>query len=244
MITHWQVKYIQSLHEKKQRDEAGVFVAEGTKIINELLAAPQFPVVQLYAIESWVQRHVSIHQHCSLVTVTKSMLSRISFLSTPHEVLGIFKQPADELLTPASKGLVLMLDDVQDPGNVGTILRTADWFGITNIVCSLQTADAYAPKVVQASMGSIARVQVKYTVLNDYLLQHTDVPVYVTSLEGTAVQEMEKIKSGILVIGNEAKGVSDAILTKAHQKITIKKLGKAESLNAAVAAGIVLSYVV
>lgn len=137
-----------------------------------------------------------------------------------------------------------MLEDIQDPGNLGTIIRLADWFGIKNIVCSNATVDVYNPKVVQATMGSMLRVRLTYTDLYEFLKQHGDVRVYGAVLDGIDVTKMEKLREGIIVIGNESKGIGDKVLPFINARITIPKKGEAESLNAAVATGIILSHLV
>ena len=138
----------------------------------------------------------------------------------------------------------MALDTIQDPGNLGTIIRIADWFGIDQIVCSDDCAEVYNPKVVQATMGSIARVKVFYTDLEEWLSVQKEVPIYATTLEGQDIREMKKIQEGIIVVGNESKGISPGVLKLANTKITISQKGKADSLNVAVATGIVLSHIV
>ena len=140
--------------------------------------------------------------------------------------------------------MVLALDNIQDPGNLGTIIRIADWFGISQVVCSEDTADVYNPKVVQATMGSIARVMVSYTSLTGWLSKQKEACIYAAVLDGQDVRTMKKPSGGILVIGNESKGISDEVLKLCNVRITIPQMGKAESLNAAVATGIILSHLV
>ena len=173
--------------------------------------------------------------------VTATELERISQLSTPNKVVAIAAQfkTGDEIIT---KGLItLVLDTIQDPGNLGTIIRIADWFGIGQIVCSEDSADCYNPKVVQSTMGSIARVKVYYTDLEEWLSGQEGINIYATSLYGEDITTMEKMNEGIIIIGNESKGISEPVMSLANKKITIPKKGQAESLNAAVAAGIVLA---
>jgi TrmH family RNA methyltransferase len=244
MLIKSQVKYIQSLSQKKLRDEEGVFVAEGPKIINELLRSATVKPRALYAVPEWIQVHNDVlsTMHANAVNeVSVSELERISFLSTPNQVLGIFSRPVFAAAADPAKSIVLMLDTIQDPGNMGTLLRTADWFGIEQVVCSEDSADAFNPKVVQSTMGSISRVQVEYTDLDRYLQKHAHVPVYAATLDGTPVHELKKIKNGILLIGNESKGIRASLLQKTTHRITIPGRGGAESLNAAVAAGILMN---
>ncbi|HEX6430953.1 MAG TPA: RNA methyltransferase [Niastella sp.] len=244
MLIKSQVKYIQSLSHKKLRDSEGVFVAEGPKLINELLSAG-LPVQQLYAVKEWIEGHRQ-PMTVSITEISQSELERISGLQTPNQVLGIFKKPAFSSFTthpPVRNTLSLMLDTIQDPGNMGTIIRCADWFGISQIFCSSDCADAFNPKVVQASMGSITRVQVWYGSLTQLLTEAPDVPTYAAVLNGTDLRTLPPIKEGIIIIGNESKGVSDEVLALTRNRITIPRHGKAESLNAAVATGIILSHI-
>ncbi|RYY30151.1 MAG: RNA methyltransferase, partial [Chitinophagaceae bacterium] len=161
MLVKSKVKYIQSLSQKKFRDEEGVFVAEGPKIINELLAGGRAVPVEIFALQSWFDGHATLvarHPDIMVIPVSESELERISFLSTPNEVLGVFKKPVFE--QTKTSGLILLLDNLQDPGNLGTIIRCADWFGVNRIVCNPGSADHFNPKVVQSSMASIVRVEV------------------------------------------------------------------------------------
>ena len=242
MLIKSQVKYIQSLSHKKLRDSEGVFVAEGPKLINELLSAG-LPVQQLYAVKEWIEgqgRQLTV----PVTEITASELERISLLQTPNQVLGIFKKPVFTAYRPERNTLSLMLDTIQDPGNLGTIIRCADWFGISQIFCSPDCADAWNPKVVQATMGSIARVQVAYGSLTEWLVQAKGLPAYAAILNGTDLRQQPAIKEGIIIIGNESKGISAEVLALCSNRITIPRHGQAESLNAAVATGIILSHLV
>lgn len=241
MLVKSQVKYIQSLGHKKQRDEEGAFIAEGPKLINELLNAPHVPLINLFAVREWIEMNRSPITEKSMVELTESELERISFLTTPNQVMGIFKKPSFPEMKIEGK-VTLVLDNIQDPGNLGTIVRIADWFGVEHIVCSEDSADVFNPKVVQATMGSISRVQVIYTSLPVFLSGHHNIPVYASGLDGMDIPSMKPIKEGIIVIGNESKGINSELLKMIENKITIPRKGKAESLNAAVAAGIILSH--
>ena len=241
------VKYIQSLSQKKQRDEDGVFIAEGPKIINELLADPAMEVIELFATASWVasSRLLLLDIDSSkIIEIGEEELKRTSFLITPNQVLGLFKQPFTGVPTDFNGKITLMADTLQDPGNMGTIIRCADWFGIDQLICSRESADAYNPKTVQSSMGSIARVRVKYEDLGSVLTANPAVPAYAASLEGKSIYEMERISEGIILVGNESRGISPDILRLIKNRITIPRKGKAESLNAAIAMGIILSHLV
>jgi RNA methyltransferase, TrmH family len=244
MLVKSQVKYIQSLSQKKLRDEESVFVAEGPKIINELLRASNVQFRQLFAVESWInanQELLNVKPGGQVIAIDEKELERISFLKTPNDVLGIFQKPSFN--APILKGAVsLLLDSIQDPGNMGTILRCADWFGIQTIICSEECADVFAPKVIQSTMGSISRVQVLYADPLQFLANHAGLPLYAAVLGGNDISSFKKIKEGIILIGNESKGLRDAILDLPVQRLTIPKKGGAESLNAAIATGIILSH--
>jgi TrmH family RNA methyltransferase len=176
-----------------------------------------------------------------LLEITVPELEKISALTTPNQVLGVFKKAADTTFI-ATGQVNLMLDSIQDPGNLGTIIRIADWFGIGSIICSNHCADIYNPKVVQSTMGSLGRVGIVYTDLLDWIHHHPEVKLFATSLGGKNLYSFNKISSGVIVIGNESKGVQDEILGLAYEQVTIPKYGQAESLNVAVATGIVLSH--
>lgn len=245
MLSKTHTKYIQSLQHKKFRDEAGVFIAEGPKIVSELLNGHQFICKEIIATENWLQQHALLlvkDKEIPLIAVKDADLQKISSLTTANHVLAIFEkkvQPAD--IDLANK-ITLMLDTIQDPGNMGTIIRIADWFGIQNLLCSLACADMYNPKVVQSSMGSLGRMNMIYTDLTAWMHTHKQVKLYATALSGKDIRAIGKINEGMIVIGNESRGVDEAILNHADEKITICKTGAAESLNAAVAAGIILSH--
>jgi len=244
MITKNQVKYIQSLGQKKSRDAENRFVAEGPKLVNELLQAENCRIVQLYALKEWIDNHPNAGAQAEIIGVSADELEKISQLSTANQVLAIIEK-IQWKSDPEIKGNIsLALDTIQDPGNMGTIIRLADWFGLKNIFCSPDCADSYNPKVVQASMGSIARVRIDYTNLSSLLKNTNDLRTYAAVLDGRDVTKMEKISEGIIVIGNESKGINEEILKLSHVQITIPGKGKTESLNAAVATGIILSHLV
>ena len=165
-------------------------------------------------------------------------------MSTPNQVLAIAKKIEWESEAIIKGNISLALDEIQDPGNMGTIIRLADWFGLKNIFCTINCADAYNPKVVQASMGSITRVRIEYTDLHLLLEKNNELRIYATALNGRDITKIEKLNEGIIIIGNESKGISDEILALANARLTIPRKGKAESLNAAVATGIILSHLI
>ena len=244
MISKNQVKYIQSLGQKKSRDFENRFIAEGPKLVNELLTAENCRIVQLFALKEWIDENPNATKHTELFEISGVELEKISQLTTPNQVLAVIEK-IQWKNDPEVKGSIsLALDTIQDPGNMGTIIRLADWFGIKNVFCSTDCVDVYNPKVVQSSMGSISRVRVEYTDILSWLTENNDVPTYAAVLDGKDVSKMEKIKEGIIVIGNESKGINEEMLKLANVQITIRGKGKAESLNAAVATGIILSHLV
>jgi RNA methyltransferase, TrmH family len=243
MLGKSKTKYIQSLGQKKARDEEGLFIAEGPRIIAELLAENRTPVREIYALQSWTDEHASITNGITITVITEDELGRISQLSTPNQVVALVEKGADPLLRPNGQ-VSLALDGIQDPGNLGTIIRIADWFGIDQIICSPDCADQYNPKVVQATMGSIARVQLQYTDLVSWHSPYKGIPVYAAALNGKDIATVPAMMEGVIIIGNESKGIRPQVMELATDRITIPKKGKAESLNAAVATGIILAKLV
>ncbi|MBS1921712.1 MAG: RNA methyltransferase [Bacteroidetes bacterium] len=244
MLVKSKLKYIQSLGHKKPRDEAGVFIAEGTKLVKELLEEQPASVLEVFALKEWLDAHSKLLTKSKTEEITPIELGRISQLSTPNKVLAVIKQFSSSFPATAIGKIVLALDGIQDPGNLGTMIRNADWFGIEQIVCSPECADIYSPKVVQATMGSIARVKTFYVDLKSWMINQKGVRIYAAVLEGLDIYTMKKIKEGIILIGNESKGIREELLNMANVKITIPRRGKAESLNASVAAGVILGQLV
>lgn len=245
MLSKKTIKYIQSLSHKKFRDINGAFIAETPKVVDEFLRSP-FEFETVFATEKWYlenEEKLKDLNDDQKVMVTESDLGRISQLKTPHDVLAVMKIPHTNIPEKISGQWAIMLDDVQDPGNVGTIIRIADWFGIKNIFCSLQTANVFSPKVVQATMGSLAHVKVFYCQLQP-LIGQFGLDLFAASLEGESLYDCERQQEGILLIGNEANGISESLMDIATKKVTISRIGQAESLNAAVATGIILSHLV
>jgi len=245
MFSKTHTKYIQSLHHKKFRDEYGVFIAEGTKVVVELLNVDKFECKELFALPDWFVANAKIlnnQNEIVKIELKDFELEKISALSTPNNVLGIFQKSTLPQTIQTKQKITLVLDAIQDPGNLGTIIRNADWFGVENIVCSLTCADIYNPKVVQSTMGSLGRVNVVYKDLPNWLAENKSVKKFAAYLDGSNVSTLKGIKEAILIIGNEGKGISEEVMNLVDEKITIKKIGKAESLNAAVASGIILSY--
>ena len=246
LITKSQVKYIQSLAHKKFRDAEGVFVVEGPKVTLELLMDAQLRPRQVYAVKDWIlELPPELGKRLKadlLVEVSEAELERLSALTTANQVVAIFEKPVFPVPVWTA-GVHLVLDTIQDPGNLGTIVRLADWFGISAVVAGPESADVFNPKAVQSTMGSIGRVNVLY---EDpaALLSRLHLPVYAAVLEGERLYGLPRIRQGFIVIGNEARGISDDLLKLATRRITIPRIGAAESLNAAVATGIILSHLV
>jgi RNA methyltransferase, TrmH family len=246
MLSKTHTKYIQSLQHKKSRDEAGLFIAEGPKLVPDLLAGGKFICTELLASKEWMGHNGklrSTHPGISFNEVEDFELQKISALTTAHAVLGVFKKSVPDHDINISNKITLALDTIQDPGNLGTIIRIADWFGVENIICSQGCADMYNPKVVQSTMGSLGRVNIIYVNLAQWLGENSSVKIYAASLDGKPLTSLGKLKEGIIIIGNEAHGISDEAMDLVNEKITIPKKGEAESLNAAVAAGIIVSHV-
>lgn len=256
LISKSQVKYIQSLSHKKFRDEAGVFVAEGPKIVGELLHMPGMRCRQVYATDEWMEGGMSVRQGSGgagqgagapgalpVQEVGEAELGRMSALATPNQVLAVFEKP---VFPPPefNKGITLILDGIQDPGNLGTLVRIADWFGLAAVVCSADTADVFNAKAIQSTMGSVGRVPVIYADPVAVVSGYYGMPVYAAVLGGRDLDTVGRVECGWIVIGNESKGIRAGLLELATERVTIPGRGRAESLNAAVAGGIVVSHLV
>jgi RNA methyltransferase, TrmH family len=247
MISRETIKHITSLREKKYREISGEFVVEGEKTISELLKS-SLEIIAVYATAEWLKQNASDYSEkmYQFVEVTDNELKRISNFITPNKVLAVAKIKEIPLAEMnLHKGFTLMLDDIRDPGNMGTILRTADWFGVDTIICSATSVDLYNPKVIQASMGSFLRVKVAYTDLKSVLVQNPTIPAIGAFMEGTPVSVAKsEIESGFIIIGSEASGISKEIHSFITHKVSIPAIlhgnSSPESMNAAVAAGIVM----
>lgn len=243
MISKNKIKYIRSLELKKNRNKEGKFVAEGFKVVDDLLALQ--PADQIVATGEWL-RGKHFGAETEVIEVTDEELKKVSFLQHPQQVLAVFRQATSGDYSINTSELSLALDGVQDPGNLGTIIRIADWFGITHIYCSQDTADVYNPKVVQATMGSIARVKVEYGDLLGLVESlPADVPVYGTLLDGDNIYQQKLENRGLIVMGNEGKGISPALAKKVNHKLLIPNFPEgratADSLNVAIATAITCS---
>ena len=234
MLSKSQIKLITSLKQKKYRQDLGFFVVEGVKTIKELLAS-NLKLHALYTTESF---NIDAKDE---VLISETDLKRISFLKTPNTALAVFKIP--EQSPVETKGLIVALDNVRDPGNLGTIIRLCDWFGVKQLVCSKATVDCFNPKVIQATMGSITRVNISYVDLETFL-KDIDMPVFGAFMDGENVYKKQLAQHGILVMGNEANGVSKTVEALITEKISIPRFGDlqaTESLNVATATSILIS---
>ncbi|WP_188751672.1 TrmH family RNA methyltransferase [Parapedobacter defluvii] len=238
MLSKPQIRTITSLQHKKFRREHGLFVVEGAKSVMEFLHADH-SVKHIFYTSQAATKLIKIPQNIKSEEVSNDDLKRISSLKTPQGVLALIELPTYPPLTGEMlhDTFHLVLDDIQDPGNLGTIIRTADWFGFHRIICSTGSVDAYNPKVVQASMGSLARTQVYYTDIAK-LTRQASVPVFGAMLHGSSIYETDFGHEGLIVLGNEGKGVSDLVLSHIQQPVTIPRIGRAESLNVAISAAL------
>lgn len=243
MLSKTAVKYIQSLSVKKLRDQNKLFIAEGPKIVDEIINEfPQF-IENVYALENYAINHTELllKNKIEPIIIEETDLAKISSLKTPNQVLATLNQPLQAHFIKPIDNITIILEGISDPGNMGTIIRIADWFGIKQIVCSLDCVDIYNPKVVQSSMASIMRVNIIYADIIQLLSKNKDVKSYAAILNGKNIHNFLKPINGFLIIGNESKGLSENVLDHVSEKITIPRIGLAESLNAAVATGIILS---
>ncbi|MEJ7585948.1 MAG: RNA methyltransferase [Ferruginibacter sp.] len=221
-----------------------VFLAEGSKVVMELLNSEKIVCEHILAKPIWLKENegqIRKYFKGTIEVIEDFELERISALTTPGHVVGVFKK-RDEGVIEVQGKITLVLDGIQDPGNLGTMIRIADWFGISAVICSENCADLYNPKVVQSTMGSIGRVEVRYTNLVEWLNKNKGIRIYAAALEGINLYGLKGLQEGIIIIGNESRGISEEIFRMANEKITIPKTGYAESLNAAVAAGIIISH--
>ncbi|HXH18581.1 MAG TPA: RNA methyltransferase, partial [Chitinophagales bacterium] len=245
-----QIKYIQSLSLKKYRHRYGIYVIEGEKIVSEYILN-DYPLNNIYAVKDWILKNRALLQRkkLAITEVSERELKQISLLATPHNVLALARMPEmpslQAIKSRLQHGLHLALEAIQDPGNLGTIIRIADWFDIGSIFCSEDCVDAYNPKVVQASMGSLARVKIIYAGGMIKSLKSipslTSLPLYAATPDGENIFAEELPTDAVILIGNESKGLSEGLLKIAERRVGIPRYGKAESLNAAVAAGIVVA---
>lgn len=236
MLSKNQIKLITSLQQKKYRFANQLFFAEGIKVIQELLVS-NFELVHLYSTKDDFEEVANDKK----TVISESDLKKISALSTANTCLAVFKIAVEKPIIQS--GLILALDSIRDPGNLGTILRLCDWFGINQIICSNETVDIYNPKVVQATMGSIARVNVNYLDLNTFITQ-SNIPIFGTFMDGDNIYKSVLPQEGIVIMGNEANGISQELEKLVKYRLSIPRFGtlqKTESLNVANATAIILS---
>ncbi|TDX00934.1 RNA methyltransferase [Dinghuibacter silviterrae] len=246
MLTKAQIKYIQSLHQKKFRAETGAYIAEGPKIATEVLTEIPRQVQYVAASPAWLTAHACLLKDIPgerVAEVSPPELERLSALVTPNEVLVVLSRQDTAPWVLPEGAWCLALDDVRDPGNLGTIIRIADWFGVGFVVCSEACAEWYNPKVIQATMGSFLRVRALYTDLTAWLKKAAR-PVYAATLEGEPVTRLGELPPGVVLVGNESRGIDPGLRALATREVTIPRAGSAESLNAAIATGIILSHLV
>lgn len=247
MLTKKQLKLFTSLQKKKYRTEHNLFIAEGEKIVLDLLKNG-VKANTILCTPKWLEEHIDFSKKQEVIECDNTIIKKISSLSTPSEIIGIFQMPDYQTDKDYISGnLSLVLDDIQDPGNMGTIIRTADWFGIKNIFCSKGTVDVFNPKTIQATMGAIAKVNIIYCELEELIkeYQSNDFPVYGTFLEGENIYSGNLSNKGFIVMGNEGKGISDNISAIISHKINIPPYNMSdtasESLNVAIATSIICS---
>ena len=239
-VTNNLIKWVYSLSQKKNRDKEGCFVAEGTKCVMDTIG--HFRLRYLFATGEWIETHDA----GEAIVATRQQLDRMSMLKTPADVIAVYEIPKSRISPEEFRGtLSIALDDVQDPGNLGTIIRIADWFGIRSIVCSRSTVDAYNPKVVQATMGAISRVRVEYCDLEQLFAANPDLPVYGTFLDGADIYREELGSEGFILMGNEGKGISRSLEKHVGKRLLIPSypagVPTSESLNVGMATAIVVS---
>ena len=242
MISKNQLKLIHSLEQKKQRKKLGLFLVQGEKNVNELFIS-DFEIVNIFATAAYINKNAKLlsdNQLTSLVIESSDEeLKKAGTLQNNNSVIAVAKCKTYSLPPAEKDGLILVLDQVGDPGNLGTIIRVADWYGIKHLVCSPDCADIYNPKVIAATMGSFSRVQVSHTDLHEYL-KSQEKPIFGAFLEGKNIHHSQLPSNALIVMGSESHGISDVVAKLVTDKITIPNFGQAESLNVAMATGIIL----
>lgn len=247
MLTKNEIKFIKSLSTKRERDANRLFIAEGSKLVKDIIGCGG-QVMQMVALSSWILENADFIETHQLIphSISPSEMDRITELSTPSPVFAVFHQPQhSKSEVPASS--ILILDDIRDPGNLGTIIRTADWFGIRTIICSSETVDCFNPKVIQSTMGSILRVSLTYVLLEKFICENrSKYTYYGTFMNGDSIKSISYTQPSALIIGNEAHGISKEVEQLIDQRIAIPGnqiadgIAGPESLNAAIATSVVL----
>jgi len=243
MLSKAQISLITSLQNKKYRKQHGLFIVEGIKSVQEFISS-SYQVESIFYTDDANTKVGKISHNIKSYQLTETEFQKISILKSPQGILALVKLPKQQQIkvNDLRNCYNIVLDDVQDPGNLGTIIRTAEWFGIKHIICSIGTVDAYNPKVVQATMGSLSRIQIYYVDLHEFI-SSTDLPVYGALLNGQSIYQTEWGAEGLIVMGNEGNGISTAILALIDQAVTIPRIGQAESLNVAVATTVFCSEI-
>ncbi|WP_293944505.1 MULTISPECIES: TrmH family RNA methyltransferase [unclassified Sphingobacterium] len=243
MLSKAQISLLTSLQNKKYRKQHGLFIVEGIKSVQEFISS-SYQVESIFYTDDANTKVGKISHNIKSYQLTETEFQKISTLKSPQGILALVKLPKQQQIkvNELRNCYNIVLDDVQDPGNLGTIIRTAEWFGIKHIICSIGTVDAYNPKVVQATMGSLSRIQIYYVDLHEFI-SSTDLPVYGALLNGQSIYQTEWGAEGLIVMGNEGNGISTAILALIDQAVTIPRIGQAESLNVAVATTVFCSEI-
>ena len=243
MLSKSQLQFIKSLHQKKFRKEHGLFIVEGIKSITEFLHS-DYIIHSVFCTSKVEPKIGNFPKKIKLNIISDKDLTAITTLKTPQGILALVKIPDDKRVDKQElrNSFTLVLDNIQDPGNLGTIIRTADWFGINKIICSEETVEAFNPKVVQATMGSLARTSIVYTDLQRFFQDNT-IPIFVALLNGNSIYETNFGDEGLILLGNEGNGVSKNLLNPSMVSVTIPRFGNAESLNVAVSAAIFCSEI-
>ncbi len=242
MLTRSEIKYIQSLTDNKWAVAEGVYAVEGKKIFFEYAKEVPERIIRIYALDTWVEQQKEWPVQANVIPVTEEEMKKISFLNTPGEVLALVsmrREPQEQL---QKKGITVVLDQLQDPGNLGTIIRTCDWFGASQVICVPGTVSPYNQKVIQSAMGSDIRVPVITMEPEHFFGSVGERAVYAAVLDGQSLYGVQPREDAILVIGNESRGISEKVLHYCSDRITIPRFGRAESLNAGIAAAVVLSH--
>ncbi len=243
MISKSQISFVKSLHQKKFRKEHALFIVEGIKSVTEFIHS-DYTIDTIFCTANVIPHLANLSQTVKLHQINEAGLKKISTLSAPRQIVALIKSPLEITIdkNTLKNSFTLALDGIQDPGNLGTIIRTADWFGFKHIICSPDTVEAYNPKVVQATMGSLSRMKMSYTNLPNFL-KSVEIPVYGALLNGRSVYNTAFKNEGIIVLGNEGQGITEEVLKYINHPITIPRFGEAESLNVAISAAIFCSEI-
>lgn len=243
MISQNEIKHIKSLHQKKFREQEGLFIVEGEKLLRELMES-DWHIEKICATQEWINK-TAVPGKLTVQEIKQHELERISALTSPNEVLAVVRQRTFSFDAElATKGMTLLAEDLRDPGNLGTIIRIADWFGIRQVVCSPSSVDLFNPKTVQATMGSLFHLPVVYSEIADTAIKLKDlhIPLYGAVMDGASLYECKLPSALALLMGSESHGISASSENFLDHRITIPRFGSAESLNVAVATGIICSH--